>query len=155
MARNKSIRARVEAYAKSTYRIEPELLPFNHEDYAVLRHPENGKWFAVFFLKPRSVLGLPGDGDAEVASFKMRSRGLRDKLTGRPGILQGYPSSKWSWLSTVLDGTVRFNTVCDCLDESYRATRFKPANLYVPLKSDARMAGCVLKRIFAEPSRES
>ena len=47
MARNKSIRSRVDAYAKSTYGIESEQLPFNHEDYAVLRHPENGKWFAV------------------------------------------------------------------------------------------------------------
>ena len=146
MARNKSIRSRVEAYAKSTYGIESEQLAIDHEDYAGQRNPENGKWFAVFFVKPRSVLGLPGDGDAEVASFKIRSRELRNKLTGRPGILQGYPSSKWNWLSTVLDGTVRFNTVCDCLDDSYRATRFKPANLYVPLKQR-----CGNGRMHSEP----
>ena len=78
-----SLRARIEAYARGKYEIEPEQLPFNHEDYAVLRHPRNGKWFAVFFVKPRAVLGLPGDGVVEILSFKVPGK----KAAGRVPVM--------------------------------------------------------------------
>ena len=46
---NISFRSRVEKYAKEKYNEEPEQLPFNHEDYAVLRHADTGKWYEVMF----------------------------------------------------------------------------------------------------------
>lgn len=60
-----TIRERLELYAKEQYKVEPEQLPFNHEDYSIFRHIGNGKWFAVFIVKPRSELGLDGGGDAQ------------------------------------------------------------------------------------------
>jgi predicted DNA-binding protein (MmcQ/YjbR family) len=101
-----SLRARIEAYAREEYGIEPEQLPFNHEDYAVLRHPRNGKWFAVFFVKPRAALGLPGEGVAEVLSFKVPGKKAAARLAATPGFFPGYPSPRWNWLSVALDGSV-------------------------------------------------
>ena len=129
-----SLRARIEAYARGKYEIEPEQLPFNHEDYAVLRHPRNGKWFAVFFVKPRAVLGLPGDGVVEILSFKVRDRRLMARLSKRPGFLGGYPSPRWNWLSVALDGSVPLREITPCLDDSFCATAFKPANQNIPLE---------------------
>ena len=128
-----SMRRRVEEYAKKKYHHEPEQLPFGHEDYAVLRHPENGKWYAVFIVKQRYQFGLDGDGDAEIMSVKIKDRLLAELLTQQPGFLWGFPSRNWNWTSMVLDGTVSFEQICRCLDESYNATKDKANNKKTPL----------------------
>ena len=128
-----SVREQLDAYVKDKYRIEPEQLPFKHEDYAIYRHFESGKWFAVFIVKSKSEFGLTGEGDAEIMSVKIRDSMLVDFLTRQPGYLRGYPSSKWNWLSVVLDGSVPFEDICRWLDESYEATKSKTRNKRTPL----------------------
>ena len=123
----------MDEYTKEKYGIEPEQLPFNHEDYAIYRHSDSGKWFAVFIVKSRSEFGLEGDGDAEILSVKIRDPLLADLLTQQPGYLRGYPSSKWNWVSILLDGTVPLEDVCRWLDESYSATTSKAKNQKVAL----------------------
>ncbi len=90
-----SLRKQLEAYAKKKYAVEAEQLPFNREDYAILRHQDSGKWFAVFIVKSRQQLGLDGKGDAEIASLKIRDSSLVDMLLQQPGYLRSYPSSGW------------------------------------------------------------
>lgn len=128
-----SLRKQLETYAKETYGTDVEQLPFNHEDYSILRHPDSGKWFAVFIVKSRAAFGLPGDGDAEVVSLKLRDPLLADLLTAQDGYLRGYPSSGWNWISVVLDGTVPFEEIRQWLDESFQATKSKAKNKKTPL----------------------
>lgn len=130
---NKTLREQLEVYVKDKYSIESEQLPFNHEDYAIFRHQDSGKWFAVFIVKPRQVLGLDGDGNTEIVSLKIRDRLLSDSLIQQPGYLRGYPSINWNWTSVLLDGTVPFDDICLWLDESYDATISKSENKKVPL----------------------
>ena len=127
------IRERLEAYVKATYGVESEQLPFRQEDYAVLRHADTGRWFAVFIVKDRQVFGLPGSGDTEIVSFKIKDPVLTDLLAQQPGYLRGYPSSKWNWLSAVLDGTIPFEDICRWINMSYEATKAKPGNKKPPL----------------------
>ena len=68
----KTIRERIDAYIKEKYGIDPEILPFSHEDYEICRHTETGKWFAVFIVKERSAFGLEGDGTAEILCVKQK-----------------------------------------------------------------------------------
>lgn len=131
---NEMLRERLEAYARKKYGVEPEQLPFKHEDYAVLRHSDNGKWFAVFIVKSRSQFGLDGDGDAQIVSLKIDDPPLADSLVQQPGYLRGYPSVAWNWVSIVLDGTVSFEEICQWLDDSYDATSSKPGNQKVVLE---------------------
>lgn len=125
---NTTLRGQLEAYAKKKYRAQPEQLPFSREDYAIFRHPDSGKWFAVFIVKPRTDFGLAGDGDAEIVSLKIHDPLLADMLLQQPGYLRGYPNAKWNWVSIVLDGTVPFEDICQWLDESYAATVSKAKN---------------------------
>ena len=127
------IRARLEAYAKAKYGIESEQLPFRQEDYAVLRHAETGRWFAVFIVKPKKAFGMDGEGNTEIVSLKIRDPLLADLLVQQTGYLRGYPSSKWNWISMLLDGTVPYEDICRWLDESYQATKSKSKNLKTPL----------------------
>ena len=69
----KTLREQLEAYAREKYRVEAEQLPFNPEDYAIFRHADSGKWFAVFVVKSRQSFGLPGDGDTEIICLKIRN----------------------------------------------------------------------------------
>lgn len=127
-----TVRERIEAYACERFGVEAEQPPFDREDYAVLHHRDSGKWFAVLFVKPRAVLGLRGEGDAEVMSVKVPDRGLADTLLQQPGYLRGYPSLRWHWVSAVLDGTVPVDDLVTWLEDSYRATS-RGANSKVPL----------------------
>lgn len=123
-----SIREQLDAHVKEKYRIEPEILPFSKEDYGVYRHPDTGRWFAVFIVKDRSAFGLPGFGDVEVVSFKIRDRMLAGFVTQQPGYLHGFPASNWNWTTAVLDGTVPYEDICRWIDESYGATKTKAKN---------------------------
>ena len=127
------IRERIDVYAKEKYGIDPEILPFSHEEYEIYRHTETGKWFAVFIVKERSAFGLEGDGTAEILCVKSKDPLLADVLMEQPGYLRGYPSRKWNWVSVVLDGTVPFEDIRRLLDESYLTTKTKTRNLKTPL----------------------
>ena len=131
---NKTQREQLEAYVKQKYNVEPEQLPFNHEDYAVLRHPNSGKWFAVFIVKSRHEFGLAGEGDAEIVSLKVHDPSLADILMQRPGFLRGYPSVKWNWISIVLDDSIPFDEICSLMDESYQTTISKVKNKKSPFR---------------------
>ncbi len=120
--KEKTIRQQIESYVKRKYHIETEQLPFNHEDYAILRHPDSGKWFAVFIVKPYEEFGLNGQGNLEIISLKPKDPVTAESLMDQAGYLRGYPSSRWNWISIILDGTVPFAEIRDLLDESYIAT---------------------------------
>ena len=129
----KTIRERIDSCIKDKYDIDPEILPFSHEDYEIYRHTDTGKWFAVFIVKDRSAFGLDGNGEAEILCVKPKDRSFADYMMQQKGFLRGYPSSKWNWISMVLDGTVPFDDVCRWLDESCGATKSKTGNLKTPL----------------------
>ena len=129
----KTIRERIDAYTKEKYGIDPEILPFSHEDYEIYRHTKTGKWFAVFIVKERRAFGLDGEGTAEILCVKPKDRFFADFLMQQPGYLRGYPSNKWNWVSMTLDGSVPFEDICRWLDESYRATKSKAENMKTPL----------------------
>ena len=134
-----TMREQLDAYVKDKYRIDPEVLPFAHEDYEIYRHQDTGKWFAVFIVKDRQKLGLPGAGSAEIVCFKLRDVMLGDFISQQPGYLRGYSASNWNWISAVLDGTVQFTDICHWINESFKATDSKSKNKRTPLAKKDRI----------------
>jgi len=131
--RKRPIREQLDTYIKEKYGVDPEILPFSHEDYEIYRHEKTGKWFAVFIVKERCAFGLDGEGDAEILCVKPKDRFFADLMMQQPGYLRGYPSNKWNWVSMVLDGTVSYDDICRWIDESYLATKSRSKNLRTPL----------------------
>ncbi len=41
----KTIRERIDSYIKDKNDIDPEILPFSHEDYEIYRHADTGSAF--------------------------------------------------------------------------------------------------------------
>ena len=116
-----SLREAVFAYAYEQYGHRPDTPFSGMPGSAVLRHPENKKWYAVFLTVPREKLGLPGDGKAEILNLKADPV-MMGSLLLEPGILPAYHMQKASWVSILLDGTVDLQQICFLLDVSFSLT---------------------------------
>ena len=123
-----TLRAQVFDYVKKKYRAEPEYLWLRYPDYAVFRHADNEKWFALVMDVPRQKLGLDGAERVDILNVKLSDPLLVDLLLRQPGYLRGYHISRGNWISILLDGSVPFADLCQWLDESYATTAAKRAN---------------------------
>lgn len=115
-------RNNVFAYAKKKFQADPDY-PFERfPNYAVLRHADSEKWFALVMLVPRSKLGLEGSGDVEIIDLKAVPEKV-GHLRTRDGFLPAYHMNKEHWLTVVLDGSVSASEIQTLLDESYELTK--------------------------------
>lgn len=93
------------ACAAARYHHQPEYPWRDSPGHAVLRHPENRKWYAVVMDVPRQKLGLPGGGCVDIVNLKCDPI-LSGSLRSQPGILPAWHMNKEQWISVLLDGTV-------------------------------------------------
>lgn len=108
-------------YAAKRYGTQPEFLWRSKPNYAVLRHNDNRKWYAVLMDVPGEKLGLSGQGILAVLEVKCDPR-LAGSLRMEAGILPAYHMHRDNWITILLDGTVDFNQVQFLLDQSYMLT---------------------------------
>lgn len=106
------------AYALSSYNTEPEYLWKQLPSYAVLRRPDNAKWFAVIMKVPPAKIGLPEGGQIEIADLRVRPEELT-ALTDGVRYFPGYHMNKKHWLTLPLDGRLPITEILLRLDESY------------------------------------
>ena len=117
-----TLREDLLAYAEKIYGAEPEYLWRRYPAYAVLRHKDNSKWFALVMDVPAKKLGLTGEEWKDILNVKLSDPLLADILVQQKGFFRGYHISRGSWVSILLDGSVPFEEVCRWLQESYLAT---------------------------------
>ncbi len=122
---SQSLRESVFTYIKQKYGGAPEYPWMRFPDYAVFRHPDSGKWYALVMDVPRKKLGLPGEGRADILNVKLGDPFLADLLVQQPGFLRGYHISRGNWISVLLDGAVPPENVYPWIDESYAVTASK------------------------------
>lgn len=108
-------------YAKQRFGSDPEFLWQKYPDYAVLRNPLSGKWFALLLCVPARHLGLSEDGAIWLLDLKC-APALIDELRAVKGYLPAYHMNKRHWISVVLDGTVPLDDVFALLTDSYEMT---------------------------------
>ena len=118
----KTMRDEVFVYIKKKYKAAPEYLWMRFPGYAVFRHGDNQKLFAMVMDVAQNKLGLPGSDVVDILNVKLRDPLLADLLIQQEGYTRGYHISRGSWVSVLLDGTVPFADICRWLDESYLAT---------------------------------
>ena len=118
----KQLRKDIYRYITEKYGAEPEYLWARYPGYAVFRHSDNNKWFAIIMNVGRDKLGLPGDEKEDIINVKLGDPLLADLLIGEKGIFRGYHISRGNWISVLLDGTVPFKRICSLIDTSYKST---------------------------------
>ncbi len=112
-------------YINKKYNISPEHLWSRYPGYAVFRHSDNRKWFALVMNIPKSRLGLCGEEMTDILNVKMSDPFIADFLIQQEGFFRGYHIRGGNWISVLLDGTVEFEEICRWLEESYAATASK------------------------------
>ena len=108
-----------------TYHADAEYPWLKYPNYAVFRHRDNQKWFAVIMDVPRNKLGMPGEALLDVVNFKSNPI-LIGSLLGEPGFFPAYHMNKDWWITAALDGTVSEDKIKMLLNISYQATAPKP-----------------------------
>lgn len=117
-----SQRKEVGEYIFGTYKAKPEYLWARYPGYAVFRHSDNSKWFAIIMNVGRDKLGLTGSEKTDIINVKLKDPLLVDLLIQEKGFLRGYHISRGNWISVLLDGTVPLKRIYSLIDESYRNT---------------------------------
>lgn len=117
-----SLRPEIYGYIRSRYRAAPEYLWARVPNYAVFRHSDNRKWFALVMDIPKSKLGRFDDAIVDVLNLKLSDPLAVDLLAQREGFFPGYHISRSCWVSVLLDGTVPPTEIYALIDESYAVT---------------------------------
>ncbi len=74
-------------------------------EFAVFRHEQNRKWFAIVMRIARGKLGLPGEGMLDIVNLKCDPL-LLGSLRQEPGFFPAYHMNKAYWITAALDGSV-------------------------------------------------
>ncbi|MBO6146400.1 MAG: MmcQ/YjbR family DNA-binding protein, partial [Lachnospiraceae bacterium] len=79
---------------KKKYKVKPEYPWKKYPDYAVLRHADNNKWFALVAEVESAKLGLSGDEYVPIVNLKVDDMMFRDMLIQEDGIMPAYHMMK-------------------------------------------------------------
>ena len=112
------------AYIDESYSVKDEYPWESAPGYAVFRHSDNKKWFAVIMNISKSKLGLPDKEIADVVNLKCDPI-LIGSLRNEKGIFPAYHMSKTNWISVLLDGSVDDDKFKWLLDISFDLTAKK------------------------------
>ncbi len=117
-----SMRTEIINYISGNFKAEPEYLWAKFPDYAVFRHGDNKKWFAILMDIQYEKLDRDKSGMIDVLNVKLGDPLLRDLLIQQDGYYAGYHISRGNWISVVLDGTVPLSDICRFIDMSFSVT---------------------------------
>ncbi|QHB34770.1 MmcQ/YjbR family DNA-binding protein [Yersinia canariae] len=108
-------------YAREHFNSEPEYLWSKLPGYAVLRHHDGKKWFAIVMNVPGTKLGLKTDDEVEVLEVKVRPEYI-GSLRQKDGILPAYHMNKEHWVSVLLSGPLSPTEIHELLSDSHELT---------------------------------
>ena len=111
---------RVIEHIKAEYGAEPEFLwPERYPDYAIFRHGDNRKWFALIGVVKRKSLGLDGDESVEIINLKFDKNQTYDFAETSDHIFPAYHMNKNNWITVLLDGALPDEMVFELIEKSY------------------------------------
>ena len=111
-----------EKYIEQTYGAKSEYLWKSAPSFAVFRHQDNLKWFAVVMDIEKSKLGLSSSDIVSVVNLKCDTL-LIDSLDRERGIFRGYHMNKLHWITVALDGSVSDEKIKWLVEISFDETK--------------------------------
>ena len=107
-------------HIKSEYGVSPEFLwPDRYPGYAVFRHGDNKKWFALVATISSKSLGLKEDKTIDVINLKFDKNQTYDFAETSDHIFPAYHMNKNNWITIWLDGTLPNGLIFELIKKSY------------------------------------
>ena len=98
-------REELQNFIAEKYGVLPEYPWASSPSFAVFRHDNNKKWFAVIMEIKKEKIGISEEGTVNVVNFKCDPL-LIGTLVNDNGIHKGYHMNKNHWITVRLDGSV-------------------------------------------------
>ena len=108
-------------YVLDNYGIKPDYPWAKNPDFAVFRHDDNQKWFALIMDIPKARLEIDADGNIDVVNLKCDPV-LIGSLKGKSGIYPAYHMNKANWITVALDESVSDVAIKMFIDMSFELT---------------------------------
>lgn len=121
---NQSLRDEILEYVENKYKVKAEYPWAKSPDYAVLRHSDNQKWFALVMNISKDKLGMQEQDLVDVINVKCDPV-MIGSLRMKDGFFAAYHMNKEHWITIILDGTVEMDEICELIDLSYDLTKKK------------------------------
>ncbi|MBQ6461137.1 MmcQ/YjbR family DNA-binding protein [Candidatus Saccharibacteria bacterium] len=110
----------VVEHIKSEYGANPEFLwPDRYPSYAVFRHDNNKKWFALVATISSKSLGLKEDKTIDVINLKFDKNQTYDFAETNDHIFPAYHMNKNNWITILLDGTLPNKMIFNLIEKSF------------------------------------
>ena len=110
----------VVEHIESEYGASPEFLwPDRYPGYAVFRHDNNKKWFALVATISAASLGLKDDRQIDVINLKFDKNQTYDFARASDHIFPAYHMNKNNWITIWLDGTLPNGLIFELIKKSY------------------------------------
>jgi len=101
------------------YSDSPEFL-FNDDTTGVFRNKNNKKWYGII-LNVDYKKFYKKDGKVDIINIKLNPNKI-DNLINKKGFFRAFHMNKKSWVSIILDDTVKDEKIMKLIDESYNYT---------------------------------
>ncbi len=107
----------ITRYIKDKYSIDPEFLWKKYPFFGIFRNKNNNKWFALITNVDKSKID-EGNGEVELLNIKLDSNKIKELLQNK-GYYEAYHMNKKSWISIILNNTLKDKEIFELIDESY------------------------------------
>ena len=95
-------RQKLEKNIIKSYKVQAEYPWIKSPTFAVFRHQENKKWFAVVMTIEKSKLGFKQEGKIDVINLKCDPN-LLPSMLEQEGVFPAYHMSKRHWLTIIIE----------------------------------------------------
>jgi len=109
-------------HAHDKYHTSPDYPWDKLPTYAVFRHADNNKWYALLMEIPVEKLGIKGDKRVDILELKVEPARI-GSLRKKPGIYPAYHMNKEHWITVLLDGPPEPEEIHSLIEESFELTR--------------------------------
>lgn len=120
-------RQELDKFIYDTYSVSAEHPWQSAPSFAVYRHENNKKWFAVIMDISRLKLGQKSDQIISVVNLKVETP-LIGQLMGNDGIYPAYHMNKNHWITVELTDKTSLEQISWLLEMSYNLTNVKVIN---------------------------
>lgn len=114
---------RITNYIIGKYNTKPEFLWEKLDGSAVFRNKENNKWFGIIMDINKNKLDKENK-IIEIINVKLDNKTI-EKLIKEKGFYNAYNMNKKSWITIVLDDTLKDEEIIKYIDESYNIIKKK------------------------------
>ena len=109
-------------YAKNKYGTKEEYLWEKFPRNAVCRRADNKKWYFALLSVKGTKLGLNNNDIVEIINVKVNKESVPDLLK-QTNIYPAYHMNKKSWITIILDGSMKINDIYKFIDKSYELAK--------------------------------